>query len=253
MASSDSEQRALTREYEGPWQDGAPKAPERRVLRWSVVAHPMLHHSDVNSSSRSTLWDAVRVPAILAVALAATGSLGCGGNPLQLLDGGAAGSNGGGSAGSASSNPAGGSGGSPDGGGAGSASCTVVLAADYDQSCVLDADCVSVGQVPKCPVTDCSGCYLVAINKSEMARYMTAFSRAVVGESPGPICHCPCESGVAICRAGQCQAASCGPPRADTLAACVNAGGLCAYRANTTCNGTGPADGCAYSDEICCL
>jgi hypothetical protein len=222
-------------------------------LRWSVVAHLVLRLSDVNSSSRSTLWNAVRVRAIFAVALAATGSPACGRNPLQFPDGGAPGSNASGSAGSASSNPAGGSGGSADGGGAGSASCTVVLASDYDQSCVLDADCVSVSQVPKCPVTDCSGCYLVAINKSEMSQYMAAVSQAVAGESPGPICNCPCESGFALCRGGKCQAASCGPPRADTLPACSNAGGTCGYAANTICNRKGPPDTCAYSDELRCL
>jgi hypothetical protein len=28
---------------------------------------------------------------------------------------------------------------------------------------------------------------------------------------------------------------------------------MCAYSANTTCNGMGPPDACAYSDEFCCL
>jgi len=180
----------------------------------------------------------MRMGAIFGLALVATGVGACGPHPLQASDGGAAGSGGGGGSGSASSNPA---------------PCTVVLASDYDQSCMVDADCVSVHQVPKCPVTDCSGCYPVAINKSAMERYTAALSQAVASAPPGPLCYCPCESGLALCRGGTCQAASCGPPVADTLPACSNAGGACGYAANTICNRKGPPDACAYSDELCCL
>jgi hypothetical protein len=129
----------------------------------------------------------------------------------------------------------------------------VVLASDYDQSCVQDEDCASVSQVPKCPVTDCSGCFSVGINKSEMTRYMAALSRAVVGEGSGLICSCPCQSGFAICRGGQCEAAACVPPRADTLPACSSAGGTCGFVANILCSQKGPPASCAYADEVCCL
>jgi hypothetical protein len=180
----------------------------------------------------------VRLKQILAFALAATGAA-CSASPPQVFDGGLAGSEAGGNRDSAASNPG---------------ACTVVVASDYDQSCVTDTDCVSVRQVPECPVTNCLGCIPGAINKSGMARYMAALSNAVMLEPPGPpVCSCPCETGVALCREGKCQAARCSPPNSDTLPACANAGGTCGYVANTICNRTGPPDACAYSDELCCL
>jgi hypothetical protein len=204
----------------------------------------MLCFSDVSSSSRS-IPRAVPFEAILVLALAAAGIGACSAPPLQVPDGGTAGVGGGGPSGS-------------DGGGAGStspnpATCTVVVPSDYDQSCAVDEDCVIVGQRPKCPVTDCSGCSPGAINKSAMARYKTALSQPVVGGDPVIVCSCPCETGFALCRSGKCQPAPCGPPRADTLPACSNAGGTCGYVANTICNTKGPSDACAFSDELCCL
>jgi len=170
------------------------------------------------------------------VMLAATIGVACSASPLQVLDGGF---EAGGDTDSAASNPP---------------SCTVVLASSFDQSCTVDTDCVAVHEVHACPITDCSGCLKQGINKGAMTQYMSALSKnAALGPS-GVICHCPpCQGDFAICRGGQCQAPSCTPPFADTLAACANAGGLCVYRANTTCGGMGMADGCAYSDEICCL
>lgn len=132
--------------------------------------------------------------------------------------------------------------------------CSIVLASDYDQSCVVDSDCVAVGQAPQCPATACDGCTTEGINRSAMAQYMTAFARAQASSPMGPfdVCGCPCESG-AVCHSSKCQAAFCEPPPPDTLPACADAGGRCAYSANTTCNGAGPPDACAYSDEFCCL
>ena len=135
------------------------------------------------------------------------------------------------------------------------APCSPVLASDYDQSCTVDTDCVAVGEVSSCPAFACDGCTTEAINKSVMAQYMTAFAQAFTSKAPGTGCGCPCESG-AVCRGGKCQAAFCGPPTADTLPACANAGdagGMCLYSANATCSGMGPPDACAYSDEFCCL
>ena len=184
----------------------------------------------------------VRVKAIVAFALAAIGNVGCGATPIQVPDAGAAGSGGSnpgdGSADAASSNPGG---------------CHAVLASDYDQSCVVDTDCVGVGEVPTCPVSACDGCLAQGINKNAVAQYLAALSQAFTSAPPGEQCACPCEGIGALCRGGKCQAASCSPPRSDTLPACANAGGTCAYRANTTCNATGPPDACAYSDEFCCL
>jgi hypothetical protein len=133
--------------------------------------------------------------------------------------------------------------------------CSPVIASDYDQSCTVDTDCVAVGEVPSCPVEGAiDGCTTEAINKSALTQYMTAFAQAFASRTGGGS-SCPCESG-AVCRSGKCQAAFCGPPPADTLPACANAGdagGMCAYSANTTCSGVGPPDACAYSDEFCCL
>ena len=180
----------------------------------------------------------MRVREILVVALAIAGAA-CKASPL-VLDGGFASVEAGSNRDSAASNPD---------------ACTIVLASDYDQSCVMDTDCASVGQVPECPVTDCLICIPGAINKSELARYMTALSKAGMSEPPGgpTICNCPCETGFAICRGGKCQAGPCGAPGSDTLPDCANAGGTCGYVANTICNRAGPPDSCAYSDEMCCL
>jgi hypothetical protein len=161
----------------------------------------------------------LRVRAILAFALAATASAACGGSSYE---------------------------------GSGSAPCRPVLASDYDQSCVVDTDCLTVGQVSQCPATACDSCATEAINQSAMAQYMSAFAQAFA-TSPRPgFCGCPCTVN-GICRAGKCQAGYCEPGPADTLPACTDAGGQCDYAANTSCNGIGPPDSCAYSDEVCCL
>jgi len=196
----------------------------------------MLGPADMDAPAKTILSSAARVA--FALALAAAGVGGCSATPLQVSDSGAAGAAGGSDGGSPIS------------------SCPVVVASDYDQSCVVDEDCVSVGQQPKCPVTDCSGCIPGAINKSAMARYMSALSHAVaavMSDVPGVLCHCPCEGGFAICRGGKCEAAACGPPNADTLPACTQARGICAYVANSLCTTKGPPGACAYDDEICCL
>jgi hypothetical protein len=211
----------------------------------------------------------VRVREIIAFAVVSAVIAACAATPLQVSDGGTgSAADTGGSAGAAGSGGSAGRtrGTSGAGGAAGSdssssGSCTVVVASDYDQSCVTDSDCVSVGQQPECPVVDCLGCIPGAINTSVMAEYMTALSHALMQLPPGgPLCNCPCISGVAICRGGKCEAAGCVPPLADRLPSCANADGLCVYKANTTCGGPGIADGgtevpdgCAYSDEMCCV
>ena len=159
----------------------------------------------------------MRVREIIAVALIVAGLGACGATPAQLPDGGAAGSNTGGSSGSAGAS--GGSTSSDPG------ACIVVLASDYDQSCVVDTDCVAVNEVRRCPITDCSGCLRKGVNKGAMAQYTAALSQDVSLEPPGVVCHCPCE-GPTVCREGKCLAASCIPPPADTRAACANAPSL---------------------------
>lgn len=133
------------------------------------------------------------------------------------------------------------------------AACTPVLASTFDQSCDADTDCIGVGEVPSCPAVACDGCPTAAVNKQVGAQYTAALSQAFASKPQGTGCGCPCLSG-AVCRSGTCQAAFCGPPPADTLSACADAGGQCFYRANATCdNGMGPPDACAYADEFCCL
>jgi hypothetical protein len=131
------------------------------------------------------------------------------------------------------------------------AKCTPVLASDYDQSCDADTDCVGVGQVPSCPAFAGYDCPTEAVNKQVATQYNAGFSQAFASRGPGGST-CPCVSG-AVCRSGICHAAYCGPPPADTLPACADAGGRCYYRANTRCNGMGPPDACAYADEFCCI
>jgi hypothetical protein len=103
--------------------------------------------------------------------------------------------------------------------------------------------------------TKCSArCPTQAINKGALAQYMTAMAKAIAfAGQTSTLCSCPCLGIGGLCRGGKCQAAFCGPPSADTLPACSDAGGICGYSANTTCNAMGPPDGCAYSDEVCCV
>jgi|SRR5580704_8271896 hypothetical protein len=134
------------------------------------------------------------------------------------------------------------------------APCSVVVASDYDQSCAVDTDCVQVAEVPACPVSPmlCYSCPLATINGSAIARYRAAFSADMGGALP-TACNCP-EIGYPCCRSGLCKT-SCFPAPADTLPTCADAGGSCAFPARFGCSGgaEGPADACAYSDEICCV
>jgi hypothetical protein len=139
-----------------------------------------------------------------------------------------------------------------DAGATDSASCAVVLASQYDQSCAVDSDCVPVGEVGSCPASACDGCWGAAVNRCAASQYVTAFARAIASSPPGSSCNCPAEGPPgAICRAGKCQLGYSEPE--DTLPACANAGGRCVLSASVDCTRMGPADSCAYSDEVCCL
>jgi hypothetical protein len=135
-----------------------------------------------------------------------------------------------------------------------SGSCSKVVASDYDQTCTTFSDCVSVAEIPSCPVLagSCFDCPLATINGSAEAAYMAAFSRDIRGVQLGD-CHCP---GIAIpcCRNGMCHN-GCGPVPADTLPECRDAGGSCGIATTSGCASgtTGPPDACAYSYEICCV
>jgi hypothetical protein len=93
----------------------------------------------------------------------------------------------------------GGNGGSVTVGGAGNAgsdvdACSAIQASDYDQSCVVNSDCVAVAQGDTCRRCACqSG----AINRAALAGYHPVFG------SSGPVCFCPF-FGVPTCVAGVC-------------------------------------------------
>jgi hypothetical protein len=131
------------------------------------------------------------------------------------------------------------------------ATCSVVVAADYDQSCAQDTDCVGVNEIQSCPLPSCVNCTANAINVDAAAAYQAAFMQSGGDQPSAGRCSCPC-IGLPVCRAGVCQATHCGAPAADTLPACLDAGGRCTYARGTSCN-EGPPDACAYADEICCL
>jgi len=96
-----------------------------------------------------------------------------------------------------------------------------VLASSFDQSCVSDLDCVSVGQGAVC-----GGCGFVcpsaAINAGALAAY-----RAAVADAGGTFtgaCGCP-EYGSPCCHQGRCTP-TCDDEITD-IDACVTAGGTC--------------------------
>ena len=70
-----------------------------------------------------------------------------------------------------------------------------IVAADYDQSCTTDADCVAAYQGPLCDECFCAN---TAINESAV----TAYDAALAAGSPSP-CNCPL-SPPPVCDAGTC-------------------------------------------------
>src|SRR5580704_9553349 len=69
-------------------------------------------------------------------------------------------------------------------------SCKIVLASDYDQSCVVDTDCIAVGQVSMCPAEACDGCSTATVGKKAIGQYMAAFSKATAAIA-NEGCFCP--------------------------------------------------------------
>ena len=134
--------------------------------------------------------------------------------------------------------------------GADATSCRIVLASDYDQSCVADTDCVAVGQIPSCPAAPCDGCQEWTVSKNALAQYVTAAAPTSV---TGADCGCPSYNPLPCCRGGTCTTMC--SSSTDTLHACSDAGGSCSYPAQAGCSSgkAGPPDACAYSDEVCCL
>jgi hypothetical protein len=78
-----------------------------------------------------------------------------------------------------------------------------VRASDYDQSCAVDTDCVSVSEL-EADGSDCSmGCTEVAINRKEKSRYDDdlADARGKCGSMRSPFCD---SSGTAACVKSRC-------------------------------------------------
>jgi len=126
----------------------------------------------------------------------------------------------------------------------------VVSASSYDQSCTVDTDCQEVTSTNYC-ATDCL-CGGSAINVAAVASFSADVAKTPLGSGLLHDVGCPCEGSLGpCCRAGQC-VVTCFAP-SDTLPDCADAGGACLPSARATCGATGPPDGCAYSDEVCCL
>ena len=79
--------------------------------------------------------------------------------------------------------------------------CGTIRAADYDQSCSVDSDCVGVHEGDLCNTTTCTNCTNAAIRTSAEATYQAHFGAKVAS----PIV-CPCPSGPPItCANGVCR------------------------------------------------
>jgi hypothetical protein len=107
------------------------------------------------------------------------------------------------------SNDAAGEGASVDG-----TTCNMVLVSSYDQSCMVDTDCVNVAQVSVCPADCRDVCREWAVNRNAAAQYMAAYSQALAqalaGVPPGTACSCPADV-APCCRGGRCQEIGCFP------------------------------------------
>jgi hypothetical protein len=108
--------------------------------------------------------------------------------------------------------------------GKGTTPCTdanveLIQASNYDQSCTVDADCVSIA------VGDaCYPCLVIcqvggAINRGALSSYRSDISKTIgAGETSGVECSCPSWSGP-CCRGGICNAGlECEGPPADASA-----------------------------------
>ena len=146
----------------------------------------------------------------------------------------------------------------PDAGALSTGACTWILASNYDQSCMVDSDCLSVWSGYYCaPSCECAN---AAISSSAISQY-TADTNATGSDSGIPVCSgCPAQA-PPCCRQGICEAfGDCSSPL-DTLAACADAGGECVYDPTPTVlaldgiesNDAGPPSSCAYADETCVI
>jgi hypothetical protein len=153
-----------------------------------------------------------------------------------------------------------------DGGEAASDASCFVGVSNPDLSCAVDTDCVWVAPGDYCQPQCCRDATLL-VNASGAMQFKAALAETPIGS--GAVFDpddCSCLF-IALprlcCREGTCMADCVGP--ADTLAACADAGGTCAVAWPGTTNegcgqcngcssgGLGPAQSCAYDDEVCCV
>lgn len=127
--------------------------------------------------------------------------------------------------------------------------CTISTSS-YDQSCHVDTDCASVTTGNYCG-TGCL-CGVGTINAVALAQFKAAVAKTPVGSGAvrGGDCPCAVMAGP-CCRQGQCSTDCLSS--SDTLPACADADGFCVLTPTNGCSRLGPANSCAYPDEICCL
>jgi hypothetical protein len=88
----------------------------------------------------------------------------------------------------------------------GGKSCGTIRAADYDQSCAVDTDCVLESEGDNCSA-QCS-CGNVAINVKDQVRYAADLAAAT---NPAPV-ECQCRAGAGACENGKCSVTAIGRP-----------------------------------------
>lgn len=116
-----------------------------------------------------------------------------------------------------------------DGSGQASGGACMISGANYDQSCHVDTDCQEVTPGDYC-TTGCL-CGASAISVRALAQFDSDVAKTPVGSGAVQSIGCPCPPPAPppafgpCCHHGTCQVA-CSPP-ADTLPACVDAGGTC--------------------------
>jgi hypothetical protein len=131
----------------------------------------------------------------------------------------------------------------------------VISASNYDQSCTVDSDCVEVTSGDYCNAALCR-CGGSVINVGAQAQFRADVLKTPIGSGAlmGATCGCAVPAGP-CCRQGMCKAGfgqDCSSP-ADTLAACVDAGGTCRPSALYGVCPESPPGACAYADESCCV
>lgn len=136
-----------------------------------------------------------------------------------------------------------------------SASCMIV-ASNYDQSCMFDTDCVLVTPGDYCGGGPCL-CETedtATIRRTALAQFNADVANTPVGSgaatTTGACNGCPGGAQEPCCRQGTCQIGSKCTSPTDTLPECADAGGTCIYVGGCK---VGPPNSCAYDDENCCL